>query len=324
VIATATMPARVPPRTVQSIAVTRWAAHVPGPPPSADWLAGLVRGGAEPAERAHELLGRKGLLAKEPATRLGLCAVHRLLGRPPRAPRPEGPPDPRTAVVVACNLGNVEAVVRVARTVREGCGRDVSALDAPNASSNVIASSIAIWFRCGGPNLMVCSGATAGLDAMRLGALLLSADRADRVVVVGAEPQDEVACALRGLRRRPGGGLRAAAAAVMLERAAGPAAGAPTIGPIAAMATSAVVQPPGGSICLAPRTAIGEGAGALDVEAELGDTYGALGVLQVAAAAELLAAGRSGTRVTVLCGDPRDGWRMTTLNAAPAQEEVER
>ena len=318
-IATAARRAPVRPRTTVSIAVTRWAAHVPGPPPSAEWLAGLVDGGAEPAERAHELLGRKGLLAKEPATRLGLCAVHRLFGRPPRAPRPDGPPDPRTAVVVACNLGNVEAVVRVARPVREGSGRDVSPLDAPNASSNVIASSIAIWFRCGGPNLMVCSGATAGLDAVRLGALLLSAGRADRVVVVGAEPQDEIACSLHALSRRPGVGLRAAAAAIMLARAAGAPAGAPAIGPIAVAPGGAALRPPAESVCLAPREAVAEDAGVLDLERQLGDTYGALGVLQVAVAAELLAAGAPGAAVTVRCGDPRDGWRMTTLSAPPAQ-----
>lgn len=88
---------------------------------------------------------------------------------------------------------------------------------APNASSNVIASSIAMWFRLAGPNLMVCSGETAGLDALALGALLLRARRADRVLVVGAEPDDETAVAVRGHTGGPP--LRAGAACVVLEPA---------------------------------------------------------------------------------------------------------
>jgi monoamine oxidase len=38
-------------------------------------------------------------------------------------------------------------------------------MDLPNASSNVVASSVAIRFGLRGPNLMLCNGATSGLDA---------------------------------------------------------------------------------------------------------------------------------------------------------------
>jgi 3-oxoacyl-(acyl-carrier-protein) synthase len=193
-----------------TVAVTGWAVHVPADDPVGR-LAGGAASPAQPPERAHELLGRKGLLAKEPATRLALCAVHRALGLPAAAPRSAGRPDPRTAVVASSNLGNVATVCRVVRTVHESGGRDVSPLDVPNASSNVVASSVAIWFRLGGPNLMVCSGATGGLDAIALAALLLRAGRADRCVVVGTEPDDEVVAALAGR-------ARAGAAAVVLER----------------------------------------------------------------------------------------------------------
>jgi len=231
---------------VGTVAVTACGLYVPGVEPA--FLPG----------EEHRLLGRKGLLYKEQATRLALCAVHRALGLPPGAPRAEGPPDPATAVVASSNLGNVATVRKVVETLREGSGRDVSPLDAPNASSNVVASTVAIWFRFGGPNLMVCSGATAGLDAIALGSLLLRAGRASRVVVVGAEPDDEVAQSLLP-------GLRAGAAALVLE-------------------------PAGAGIYLSDVRAVREGPVA-------GDCYGADGILETALAVSRVAAGEPSVEV---------------------------
>lgn len=212
------------------------------------------------------LLGRKGLLYKEPATRLALCAVHRAL-RLPDGRRPDSPMCPRTAVVACSNLGNVATVAKVARTVAAEGGRAVSVLDAPNVSSNVVASSVALWFRFGGPNLMVCSGAGAGHDALRLAALLLRAGRADRVVVVGAEPADEVAMALHsGVTDRP---LRAGAACVVLRAWAPDAPGS---------AGQAVVELASGT---------GSPGVTLDPAAQWGDCYGAQGVIELALAAQL-------------------------------------
>ena len=301
-----------------SVAVTAWAVHLPG----GGHLGGApdsCAGPAVPPERAHELLGRRGLLYKEPATRLALCAVHRALGLPPAAPRPDSPPDPGTAVVASSNLGNVATVRRVAETVRRGTVRDVSPLDAPNASSNVIASTVAIWFRLGGPNLTVCSGATSGLDAVALGSLLIRAGRAGRVVVVGAEPDDEVAVALHGRRAAAcGGALRAGAAAIVLEAAA--PAGAPRLGQVgSAPGRDSVGGRAGASVVVGPAE-LGRGAGrVIDLVREVGDPYGALGVLQVAVAAALVAgAGAAGPRkVAVICGDDVDGWRTTALLADP-------
>jgi 3-oxoacyl-[acyl-carrier-protein] synthase II len=272
-----------------TIAVTGYAVHVPGRDPAAA-LTGGEEAPASPPERAHELLGRRGLLAKEPATRLALCAVHRALGLAPGAPRPAGPPDPRAAVVASSNLGNVATVRRVAGIVRESGVKDVSPLDVPNASSNVVASSVAIWFRLGGPNLMVCSGATAGLDAVALAVLLLRAGRADRCVVVGAEPDDEVARALRG-------GVRAGAGAAVLERAGPGSAPAVTLAPVRRAAAG-----PG-------RLAAGERE--VDLAGEVGDLYGALGVVQVALGAALVAAGAPSA--ICVCGDEVDGWRSVEL-----------
>jgi 3-oxoacyl-[acyl-carrier-protein] synthase II len=277
------------PGSVVAVGVTAWSVHVPGTDLS-DLLPGHTAAAACPPELVHELLGRKGLLYKEPATRLALAAVHRALGRPSGVPRDNGPTDPSTAVIVASNLGNVATVAGVVAAVREGSGRDVSPLAAPNASSNVIASTLAIWFRAGGPNLTVCSGATAGLDAVALGELLLRAGRADRVLVVGVEPDDEVARMLHA-RRAPDDlpALCAAAACVVLEHLGSDPTGAVALG-----AVSSGPPVPGPVV---------------DLTGRIGDAYGATGVLNVAVAAALASRGPH----TAVCGDAADGWRSVVV-----------
>ncbi|MEV4389865.1 beta-ketoacyl synthase N-terminal-like domain-containing protein [Micromonospora sp. NPDC049580] len=252
-----------------------------------------------PPERAADLLGRKGLLAKEPATRLALCAVHRALGRAPKAPRPSGPADPRTAVVVSSNLGNVATVGDIARRLREGGPREVGPLEAPNASSNVIAGAIAIWFRFGGPNLTVCSGATAGLDAIWLAGLLLRTGRADRAVVVGTEPDDPQAQALHAARdgataARP---LRAGAACLLLGRVDAEPHPLALLGPVRS----------GVPVDGTPRGPL------VDAAAVAGDHYGAAGVVHTALAVRLVGATPN---VTVRCGDPVDGMRELDVRTA--------
>ncbi|WP_020519555.1 beta-ketoacyl synthase N-terminal-like domain-containing protein [Catelliglobosispora koreensis] len=183
---------------MKPITVTGWSVHLPG------------TDGACPPEQANTLLGRKGLLMKEPATRLALCAVHRALNMG-TGERKDGPADPGTAVVASSNLGNVETVVDVVATVAADGGKAVSPMVAPNASSNVLSGTVAQWFKFGGPNLMLCSGRDSGAHALRLGALLLRSGRANRVIVVGAEPSDPVADRLYA---KP---LRAGAACLVLE-----------------------------------------------------------------------------------------------------------
>lgn len=249
-------------------------------------------GGAVPADRAREVLGPKGLLSKEPATRLALCAVHRALGLPRGRPAPVEV-DPGVAVVVAGNLGNVATVADLIRTVRTDGGRAVSPLTAPNASSNVVASTIALWYGFGGPNLMICSGATAGLDAVHAAALLLRARRATRVIVVGVEPADEVATDLHRADR-PAVPLRAGAACLVLT--AEPAVAEPAVWPETGLPAPRRLGPDG-----------------FDPAAGWGDCYGAAGVVNVALAATLLAAGMPGP-VTVGCGDDIDGRRAVRLD----------
>jgi 3-oxoacyl-(acyl-carrier-protein) synthase len=151
---------------------------------------------------------------------------------------------------------------------------------------------VAIWFGFGGPNLMVCSGHPAGLDAIALGALLLGSGRARRVIVVGVEPDDPTAAALC-----PGPRPRQVAACVVLEPA-GPVVLDPVTYPTEPAAREEVVLEPGGAV--------------LDLTGQLGHTYGALGVLQVAVGAALVSA--RGGAARVVCGDPHDGFRATRLS----------
>jgi 3-oxoacyl-[acyl-carrier-protein] synthase II len=253
---------------------TGWSLHLPGADLTAAGAGEWARDGAAPADRAATVLGRKGLLAKDPATRLALCAVHRALGLPPGR-RPPAAPLPGTAVVACSNLGNVETVARVARTVAEAGGRAVSVLDAPGVSSNVVSSAVALWFGFGGPNLMICSGARSGRAGLRTAALLLGSGRADRVVLVGVEPADEIARALHD-GSPP---LRAGAACVVLT--AGP-------GPVAVH-----VRSPLPAAAPVP-------AGPVD---RWGDAYGARDVVTLALAAHLVADEGHGV---LAAGEPGD------------------
>jgi 3-oxoacyl-[acyl-carrier-protein] synthase II len=298
-------------------AVTGWAIHVPG---LDELVPGVPPEPACSADNAHEVLGRKGLLYKEPATRLALCAVHRALGLPDAAARPSGAPDPRAAVVASSNLGNVQTVHEIVRTLQSGVGKDVSPLDAPNASSNVIASTVAIWFRLGGPNLMVCSGSTSGLDAVAAATLLLRGRRANRVVVVGVEPDDEVAALLHARRsgRGVGSALRAGAAALVLEPPRPDRPAVPGLGHVQSVRDVGelreCVRAP---VVVGPAAAAPSASSVIDITDRAGDFYGALGVLQVALAAALLAARDSDppAAVAVVCGDRVDGWRAVELTS---------
>ncbi|GAB3935162.1 beta-ketoacyl synthase N-terminal-like domain-containing protein [Micromonospora vulcania] len=306
----ATMPAStaVSDRDRPVVAVLGASLHLPGvdlPALPPGHRTQVAEEPACPADRAADLLGRKGLLAKEPATRLALCAVHRALGLAPKAPRRTGPADPRTAVVVSSNLGNVATVGDIALRLREGGLREVGPLEAPNASSNVIAGAIAIWFRFGGPNLTVCSGSTAGLDAIWLAGLLLRTGRADRVVVVGTEPDDAQAQALHAARAGATAGrpLSAGAACLLLGPVDAPQRPLALLGPVRANEPTA-----------------GAGRNPLfDGTALPGDHYGAAGVVHTALAVRLATAtptaGATPTG-TVRCGDPVDGFRELSVLAA--------
>jgi hypothetical protein len=317
------------------VEVHRYAVHVPG---ASVWDTGGGAVEGEPmcsAEEAQLVLGRKGLLLKEPATRLALCAVHRALGLPPGKLAGPLPLADRTAVVVSSNLGNLRTVCGIAAAVRQEGYRAVSPLETPNASSNVIASTIAIRYGFTGPNVMLCNGATSGLDAVRLGARLIRAGRADQVVVVGAEPDDEVSQTLAksrhpqtyGVRGAPA--LRASAACVVLGRPEdGPGAdwlGASMAGPHTVVLGADGVLPPDadrdrvlspdhrGLMFVPHGLADADSDEVVDLTERLGETYGALGVLQVAAAAARLASGGGAGQALAACGDAVEGYAWLSL-----------
>ena len=131
-------------------------------------------------------IGRKGWRYKDRATRLALAAAKEALDAAATVPAPEAS---RTGVVASSNLGNLDTVCRVAAQLKAGRSSDTSPMDLPNASSNVIASTIAQWFGFKGANIMLCSGATSGIDALTVAATLIRSNRADRIVVVGVEPR---------------------------------------------------------------------------------------------------------------------------------------
>ena len=263
------------------------AVHVPGR--AAAELAGSPMEAACAPADARLVLGRKGLLGKEPATLLALCAVHRMLDLPPGRPTSPAPGAARTAVVVASNLGNAHTVCRVVDDVRDRGVRAVSPLDAPNASSNVIASTIGIWHGFAGPNLAACSGATAGLDALRLAQLLLSCDRADRVAIVGVEVNDPVT------ERLAGPWLATGAAAVLLGR--------PAEVPGSQQPSSVTCGP------------VVRSRDPLPVDPAFAGFYGASGVIELAVAAARLGEEAPGDgALSVICGSPEDGYARVRVD----------
>lgn len=265
------------------------------------------------------LLGGRGLRYKDRATRLGLLVAARALRDAELLDRAEAavltPPD-SVGVVVSSNLGNLDTVCRITGAIAAGSVTDASPMDLPNASSNVIASSMAIRFGLRGPNIMVCNGASSGLDAVYLAGSLIGAGRVPRVLVAGVEPVNDV---VEDLARVPARHLFDGAAAVVLESeasaevrgavprvrlggyarrgAAGDSAGrvlGDSVSPGLWLAGRDMAAPPGF-----------ERTQREDLEAALGAASGALGVLQIVAGS-CRAAERDGRSVAT-AGDPEDG-----------------
>lgn len=156
-------------------------------------------------ERPAELVdikGRvpgKGLRYKDRATQLAFCAAYEalvdagLLTSDGLTVEGEA-----IAVVASSNFGNVDTVCRVVQTIADEGAARVSPMDLPNASSNVIASSVAIRYGLRGPNLMLCNGATSGLDAVHWATSLITSRRASYALVIGVEPDNEEVRKLAG------------------------------------------------------------------------------------------------------------------------------
>lgn len=273
------------------------------------------------------LLGRKGLLGKDQATRLALCAAQRALIDADLPVAAEARVEPeRFAALVSCNFGNLDTVARVVDTLHASHVRELSMLDAPNASSNVIASNLAIRFRLQGPNLMLCSGASSGTEALWLGANLLRAGRAERALVVGVEVDNPVIRRLWESEPEFGGRLFEGAAAILLEtEPAAHSRGARARGQLLAESFASQLT------AALPRAALADyrpglwltpGSGALPeplpdvfprapellpLEPTCGQVYGALGVLQAAVGCLWLAEQPGAAAFAATCGGFRGG-----------------
>lgn len=265
-------------------------------------------------------LGR-GVRYKDRATKLAMVAAGRAL-RDAALLTEAGAdglavPGQSVGVVASSNLGNLDTVCRTAETIATASVTATSPMALPNASSNIVASSLAVRFGLRGPNLMVCNGASSGLDAVRLGALLIGSKRATRIVVVGVEPVNEVVVALTG---KSAAELFDGAVAVVLESgAAAHARGADVRARLERYARCADVatsvarvlgrrERPGlwFSDAADGRQADLAGVPARDLAAVLGDASGALGVLQVAAGVQWLRDGGAGP-VLATAGSADDG-----------------
>ena len=164
-------------------------------------------------------IGRRGHRYKDRATQLALCAALDALRDAALVPT-EGEeltvPGDTVGVVASSNLGNLDTACLTAAAIAEDSARSLSPMSLPNASSNVIASWVAIRHGLRGPNLMLCNGPTSGLDAVHWAATLVAAGRVRRALVVGVETHNAV---VADLLARPADDLLDGAAALVVEGA---------------------------------------------------------------------------------------------------------
>jgi 3-oxoacyl-[acyl-carrier-protein] synthase II len=294
-------------------------------------------------------LGRRGLRYKDRATQLALCAAARALADAGLPASFAGHPCPDAfGVVASSNLSNLDTVCRVAASIHSEGVETTSPMELPNASSNIVASSIAIWFGLKGVNLMICSGATSGVDALHTAVTAIRAGRAEGVVVVGVETVNEVVTSLMGQsaarRGLSGEGLRLldGAAAVVVQSASsqgvrpGPDVevcgfGADETARDSIAGCWGVAAQPGlwltPNLDHAPAAAATEAALSLwaspvrrrDISAAAGECYGALGVLQCAVACDWLRS-RPDQRALLTCGGCYgDAYASLHLRAGPGR-----
>lgn len=276
-----------------------------------DDAAGLLRPRLalpEPLDPAARI-GRRGLRYKDRASLLALCAAGDALRAAGLIDAGGGltVASESVAVVASSNTGNLDTVCLAAATLNEESTDSLSPMDLPNASSNVVASSAALWFGLRGPNLMLCNGPTSGLDALYWGARLLTAGQCGHVVVIGTEPRNAVVARLSGT---PEDALFDGAAGVVIETG-GSARGrgaAPTalLGRFVrerslSACVAALVNGDGAGpgVWFTPERydpgLVATGVARHDLAARFGSASGALGVLQCAGAVGWFAAGGTGS-----------------------------
>ncbi|MDG4810829.1 beta-ketoacyl synthase N-terminal-like domain-containing protein [Micromonospora sp. WMMD1120] len=314
--------------------VTGIGVAVPG---AADRDGVLSPGVPEPVDPADRI-GRKGLRYKDRATQLALVAAYEalrdadLLADPDDAKSHVAVDAASVAVVAASNYGSLDSVTATVDTIqRDNSTRLVSPITTPNLSSNVIASEVAIRYGLRGPNLTVCNGATGGLDALRWAGSLLRAGRAERVLVVAAEPDNEIVRSFAGVARVLDG-----AVAVVLEPADEDAdsprsphavlAGARRAATVDDLVDRLGVEPAALAGWYEPEAAVQQHPFGVAEPFVLGGDWGTsssvLGLLQCVDAAARFHAGGTGT-VLAVCGDQADGAYCGVLVEAPRPPHAE-
>ncbi|EXU65504.1 beta-ketoacyl synthase [Streptomyces sp. PRh5] len=274
----------------------------------------------EPFDTAARI-GRRGHRYKDRATRLALCAALEALRNADLIPS-DGEevtvPGDSVGVVASSNLGNLDTACLTAAAIAERSAVDLSPMSLPNASSNVIASWVAIRHGLRGPNLMLCNGATSGLDAVHWGATLVAAGRVRRAVVIGVETHNAVvedllgrsagelldgaaAVVVEGARWAEARGARAVAALGPYERRAGLSGCVEALLPDGAapgvwFTPERYAEGPAGAVPVPEAVPVPGGVPRYDVTGAVGRASGALGVLQCAAAVGWLARAGAGAR----------------------------
>ncbi|WP_431047763.1 beta-ketoacyl synthase N-terminal-like domain-containing protein [Streptomyces sp. P1-3] len=306
-------------RSAVEIAVTGVGLALPGAAHPAELLRGTPVG--TDTYDTTAVIGRRGHRYKDRATRLALCAAVgglRDAGLIPADGEELTVPGGSVGVVASSNLGNLDTVCRTATTIGERGVTAISPMDLPNASGNVVASTVAIRFGLRGPNTLLCNGPASGLDAVHWGANLVAAGRIRRALVIGVETRNEVVQELTG---HGADELLDGAVALVLESADA----ARERGAVPVAALGAYERRPSVRACVGALLGTGRadpgiwftperyesGGGGLlpdavprrDVSRAFGRSSGALGVLQCAAATAWIAAAGGRGRALITAGD---------------------
>jgi len=138
----------------------------------------------------RSVLGKKGLRYKDRATLLALCSVQKAM-EDRGVHELEKEQRANYGVCVSSNLGNMDTVCEQSEVIHNEHVDVTSPMALPVASSNVIPASIAMRYGCKAVNLMLCNGATSGIDALYMAARMLKSGRAEKMIVVGSEPLNE-------------------------------------------------------------------------------------------------------------------------------------
>ena len=179
-------------KKLESIVITGIGLELPARA-SSHWILGedSARDADEPQVLLKKLK-RRGLKYKDHATRLGLSAAQAALQD---AGLPIIPEEQKNGtgigVIAASNFGNIATILKTVNTIQTEHVNAVSPMDLPNASSNVIASTIAIWYGLKALNVFLCNGATSGADAIQMACRAIRAGRTEKMLVVGVEVYEE-------------------------------------------------------------------------------------------------------------------------------------